>query len=425
MVNNFKFTGISHKQADIKLRELVALDENASKKLLFELKEKLGLQEALILSTCNRTEVYYNDRRDLSFDIARLIGVIKGLENPCRIAAKFEGISENSAAVQYLFHIAMGLESKVVGDIQISNQVKKAYQWSCDEGMAGPLLHRLMHTVFFCNKRVSQETCFRDGAASVSYAATEIAENLTSQILDPKILVLGLGEIGEDVVRNLVDREFREIYIANRTSSKATKLASELNLNTLPFEEAQAFIREEADVIISSVAMDQPFITADFVKDINIKGYKHFIDLSVPRSIELDVEFVPGATLHNIDNITATTNKALEKRLKAVPQVESIIQECQSEFMNWSKEMVVSPTIKKMKNSLEQIRQQEMARFLKNATEQEAKMMDKVTKGMIQKIMKLPVLQLKAACKRDEADQLVDVLNDLFDLEKSQEYVKK
>ncbi|BDC97875.1 glutamyl-tRNA reductase [Persicobacter psychrovividus] len=425
MVNQIKVTGISHKSAEIDLREIVALNEQGCKTLLFELKEKLGINEALVLSTCNRTEVYYNHSKDLTFEIGRIVGLVKHLPNPCSVAQKFTGITNHHEAVHYLFQISMGLESKVVGDIQISNQVKKAYQWACDENMAGPFLHRLMHTIFYCNKRVSQETAFRDGAASVSYAASEIAENLTTQIVNPKILVLGLGEIGEDVTKNLVDAGFQEIYISNRTESKASKLADELNVKTLPFESAKKFLAEEADVIISSVAMDKPFITADFVRSFPIHGYKHFIDLSVPRSIELEIENISGATLHNIDNITATTNKALDKRIKAIPMVKEIIVECQAEFMNWSKEMVVSPTIKKMKNALEQIRQQELTRYLKNASDEEAKMMEKVTKSMVQRIMKLPVLQLKAACKRDEADQIVDVLNDLFDLEKSQELIKK
>ena len=146
--------------------------------------------------------------------------------------------------------------------------------------------------------------------------------------------------------------------------------------------------------------------------------YKYFIDLSVPRSVEPEVEQVAGMMLYNVDTIRARANAALTRRLDAVPAVRTIIEESIAEFNDWSKEMIVSPTINKLKNALEQIRQEEMARFTKSLSEEEAAKMDRITSSMMQKIIKLPVLQLKAACKRGEAETLIDVLNDLFDLEK-------
>jgi glutamyl-tRNA reductase len=126
---------------------------------------------------------------------------------------------------------------------------------------------------------------------------------------------------------------------------------------------------------------------------------------------------VPGIIVYNIDHIQSRANDALNKRLASVPKVEHLIEEALSEFGDWSKEMIVSPTIQKLKNALEQIRQEEMARHFKNLTAEEASKMEKITAGMMQKIIKLPVLQLKAACKRGEAETLIDVLNDLFNLE--------
>src|SRR5690606_25690246 len=129
------------------------------------------------------------------------------------------------AAVRHLFRVSLGLEALVVGDMQISNQVKRAYQWTADAQLAGPFMHRLMHTVFFTNKRVVQETPLRDGAASVSYAAAELIEELTRNIHHPNILVIGLGEIGTDLCKNLTKLETENVVICNRTLSTAEELA--------------------------------------------------------------------------------------------------------------------------------------------------------------------------------------------------------
>lgn len=423
MNNNFKAVGISYTNAPIEIREKVALDEQAGRRLLRYFKEFTSAQDILVLSTCNRTEVYYTSEDNLNEDIIKLIGIENHIADINLISPYFFHYNNHHAAVDHLFKVAMGLEAQVVGDMQISNQVKRAYQWSADEDLAGPFLHRLMHTIFFTNKRVVQETSFRDGAASVSYAATELVSALSSELERPRILVLGLGEIGEDVCKNLMDpQNSREVLICNRTRSKAEALAAVCGFSVTPFENVREAI-QNADVIISSVAASEPLITKELVTSLDILSYKYFIDLSVPRSIDTEIENIPGALLYNIDNIRQRANEALEKRLNSVPAVELIIEQSIAEFNQWSKEMVVSPTIQKFKQALEDIRQQEMARYLKNMDASESKAMEKVTKSMMQKIIKLPVLQLKAACQRGDAENLIGVLNDLFNLE--QEFDKK
>ena len=174
----------------------------------------------------------------------------------------------------------------------------------------------------------------------------------------------------------------------------------------------------EADVIVCSIMKSEPFITKEIVRKFEIPSYKLLLDLSVPRSIETSVEDVPGVILYNVDNIRSKASEVLEKRLAAVPQVEEIIQETIEEFYNWKKEMLVSPTINKLKQSLEQIRQEELSRYLKNIDEKDFILIDKITKSMMQKILKVPVVQLRAACKRDQAEEMIEIITDLFDLEK-------
>lgn len=418
MENNFKVTGLSFKSTSIEVREKLALDETQAKELMQFINNNTAATDILILSTCNRTEIYYNLGTDLNNEIATGLALIKGVQKDV-VASYLSSIAENHDAVKHLFNVSMGLDAQVVGDIQISNQVKKAYQWSADENSAGPFLHRLMHTIFYANKRVVQETSFRDGAASVSYATKELIEDITTEISNPKILILGLGEIGQDVCRNFVGSK-KDIVIANRTTEKAETLGAECGFPTMGFESALTNL-SSFDVIVSSVAKNEPTITKESVSQIEILTPKFFIDLSVPRSIEMTIEDVPGALLYNIDNIQSKASETLNKRIAAVPDVENIINESLVDFEDWSKEMIVSPTIKKLKGALENIRQEEIQRYLKDASSDEAKVVDTVTKSMMQKIMKLPVLQLKAACKRGEAETLIDVLNDLFDLDKQSE----
>ena len=418
MQTRFRVVSLSHKSAPVHIRELISLDEAAIERLLLKLKEFFSVGDALVLSTCNRTEVYYSHESDLSVELIKLIGIERGLTDAISYLDYFQVLNNESEAVTHLFRVSMGLEAQVIGDIQILNQVKRSYQTAADLELAGPFLHRLMHTIFFTNKRVVQETAFRDGAASLSYATIELIESLTQNIFQPRILLIGVGEIGEDVARNMVHLPTAQVKIANRTLAKAEEIGVPLGFEVIPFESCLTAI-EEADVVVCSVRMPEPFLTKQLIQGINIPSYKVLIDLSVPRSIETSVEELPGVVLYNVDNIQSKASAALQNRLESIPSVETILEESIEEFGAWQKEMVVSPTIQKLKQALEQIRQEEMSRYLKNADEKEYLLIDKVTKSMMQKILKVPVVQLRAACQRDEAAEMIELITDLFDLEKS------
>lgn len=411
----FKAITISHKKASLQLRGQIALNEEESKTLMPKIREAFEVSEVLVLSTCNRTEIYYVSENNLGEEIIRLIASQKILSLN-EILPYFEIIDDHNEAVRYLFEVSMGLHSQVIGDLQIPNQVKHAYQWSADVQMAGPFLHRLLHTIFFTNKKIVQETTFRDGAASTSYATVEVMETFLPLLSNPKVLVVGLGEIGEDVCRTLADKGYKNITITNRTLEKAQKLANELGFEIADYQFVNQNILE-ADIVISSVRCESPIITKETLKDKTL-AVKYLIDLSVPNSIATDIEDVTGVVAYDLDEIQCRANVALQRRIEAIPQVLSIISDAIGEFDNWSQEMIVSPTIQKLKGALEQIRKEEMARFVKDLSAEEVEKMDKITSSMMQKIIKLPVIQLKAACKRGEAETLIDVLNDLFNLEK-------
>ena len=412
----FKSTGISYRNSSLELREKLALGEDSCKQYLKLLNSTFGLGECMILSTCNRTEIYYSSDRDLTEEIVKLLAIHHGGFTAADLLPYFQSY-DHRGAVEHLFEVSLGLDSKVLGDLQISNQVKKAYQWSADEGLAGPFLHRLMHSIFYASKRVAQETAFRDGAASVSYMATDLAKKFIPNFQEPKILVLGLGEIGQNIAENLSGLE-AEITLCNRSIEKSKHHAERLGHKYADFESELELVNNY-DVVISSVAVEKPILTSDHFPS-GLKQ-KLLIDLSVPRSIASTVDDLHHVMLYNIDQIEAKTGEAELKREKAIPAVKKILEDALIEFREWSQEMEVSPTIQKLKNALEEIRQKEVSKYLKKASDEELKLLDTATKNIIQKVLRLPVLQLKAACKRGDADSLVETLNDLFNLEAEQQ----
>jgi glutamyl-tRNA reductase len=411
MYENFRSIGISHQTTPIEVRESLAFSESDAGEFLNHLKDVHGFLDLVLLSTCNRTEIYYTSDEDHDKDIIAQLTFFKGVQK--QDVSRYFFHKNGINAVNHLYRVSMGLDAKVLGDIQISHQVKRAYQLSADLGLAGPFLHRIMHSIFYANKRVVQETEFRDGAASVSYAATELVHQFIENFSRAKILLLGIGEIGRDVADNLRGIE-ADVTISNRTLSKAENLAHILGFQLEDFHKSIGKL-DDFDVIICSTSGGQLIDPSLFHK----KSFtqKLVIDLAVPRSVDPDLENQPGFLLYNIDQIEEKTSDVLKKRKKAVADVELIVSETIVDLTEWAKDMEVSPTIKKLKSALEKIRQEEVARFLKKADDREYELVDKVTKNIIQKVIKLPVLQLKAACKRGEAETLVDVLNDLFDLE--------
>jgi glutamyl-tRNA reductase len=417
MISNFKVVSLSHLRAPVSVRELVALNEYSCKRLMTTIKEFTNVSELLILSTCNRTEVYYIADKDYSKEIVSLIGVEKRITPIESYFSYFEIINDHQKAIQYLFDVSMGLSSQVIGDSQIITQVKQAYQWAADLSMAGPFLHRLLHTIFFTNKKVVQTTSFRDGAASVSYATVELAESLCTALSDPKVLIIGLGEMGTDVCKHISKTSFKHVTVSNRTISQAETLGACFGFNVVDFENIWEAI-QDADIIIGALSKDEPIITKNGVQALSFLSCKYFIDISVPRSVEHAVEEIPGAIVYNIDDIHTKTTAVLEKRKQAIPIVKNIIEESILEFNDWSNEMIVSPVINKFKNALEDIRQREMERHLKHLDQDQFEKVEMITKSIMQKIVKLPVLQLKAACRRGDSETLSDVLKELFDLEK-------
>lgn len=413
MQNSFKFIGLSYKQAPVEVRELLSLGESDVSELIQSIHETLNPSELFIISTCNRTEIYYSSEQSLAKEMISLLAINRGLKHSESFHQYFDIKEDWQEATRQLFRVALGLEAQVIGDLQIINQIKRAYQQAADLNTIGPFLHRILHTIFYTNKRVVQETAFRDGAASVSYATAEMVKTFSKSFQKPKALLIGLGEIGIDVAKHLVDSEI-DLSVSNRSVEKANFLVNDFGVNRMDLDKVKENLND-FDLIISSIPVKDFLKVEDF--DTNHKGIQFVFDLSMPRSVEPGLDVLKNVQLYNIDEINNKASKAVEKRLKSIPHVEEIMNEALADVFNWTQEMEVSPTIKKLKSALEDIRKEELQKHLKNANPELEAFAEKFSKSITQKIMKLPVLQLKAACKRGEAETLIDVLNDLFNLE--------
>jgi glutamyl-tRNA reductase len=420
MSNFFKAILLSYNTAPVEIREVFALSKEESRILLNSIKENTEIEEALIISTCNRTELYYSSTDDLSDPLLDLLCQLKG--SSLNIAKEnFELLNKQEDAIRHLFKVAAGLEAKVMGDMQIAGQVKAAYELSVEMEMTGTFIHRLMHTVFFTNKRISKETAFRSGAASVSFATSELIEELIEHKEKANILVIGLGKMGKDVCKTLVELGFSNITVINRTISKSEELAAELsgkcNISTGVMDNIYDHIKE-ADVIVSAIESKEPIIKAEPLRAYNLMMHKFFIDLSMPRNIEKEIEEIPGAILYNIDDIGIKTSDALLQRQEAIPAVRNIISESILDFTEWCEGMKISPVIQKMRETFEQIREEEIERYKRKISSETQELVEILTKSIIQKIIKNPVLHLKAACVRGESENMIKILNDVFDLNK-------
>jgi glutamyl-tRNA reductase len=412
---SFRAVSLSYHKAPLAVREELALNEAACEQLLHVLHHDLGLSNLLVLSTCNRTEVYYSAAISQEFAVVRALGQVAGVANARDYEAYFTAFDAADAAA-HLFEVALGLDAQVVGDPQIGNQVKRAYQRSAAAEVAGPFLHRLLHAVFAAHKRVHQETAFRDGAASTASATLELVTELTAALERPRVLLVGLGEMGADVARHFAkSKRFADVTLCNRTPALAQALAAECGLPVLDYNDLTLGL-QAADVVISAVAAPTPIFTQTLVAGLHNLHHQFFIDLAVPRSVAQEVEAVPGVLVYNIDDIQGKAAAVLANRVAAIPQVQAIIADGLVNLYDRSREMQLAPTIQKLKSTLEQLRQQEISR-LPPLNPAEARRVDEVTKALTRKFLKLPVLQLKAACQRGEATQLATALTELFALE--------
>jgi glutamyl-tRNA reductase len=419
---NLMLAGLSHKTASVEVRERFAISERRIPEALRRLQAEPEIQEALILSTCNRVEFVVKVREDGD-----------GVEALRRFAGSFYGLEYNEhapffyvyydyEAVRHLFRVASGLDSMVVGEPQVLGQVKKAYALAKGAQTTGSLLDAVFPQAFNVAKRVRTETPVAEAAVSVSSAAVELAEQVFGELRGRTVMIIGAGQMGELAARHLVTKGAATVLVSNRTYAHAVALAEELQGLAIRFNELwEAMTR--ADIVVSSTGCPHCIITRADMEALMARREQRpllLVDIAVPRDIEPAVGKIRGCTLVNVDSLQEVAHTNLRQREEATKAAERILSEELAQFHERQEALRVVPTILSLRRRLEEIRQSELARtrdLFGALTPEQEEVLESVTQGLVNKILHTPFIELKQASIRPDRAALLGVVRSVFGLE--------
>jgi glutamyl-tRNA reductase len=421
-VTEIIIVGINHKTAPVELREKLSFTESQLTRSLAFCKEREGIFECVILTTCNRTEIYAvgSDETTLQRLIMEMLSEIKGIDTNAVRPNLY--IHTQEKAVEHLFTVTAGLDSMILGETQILGQVKDAYSKGNDAGTVSSVFHALFRQAVTAAKRVQTETAINQNAASVSYAAVELAKKIFGRLDNRTVLVLGAGKMSELTLRHLYDQGVKKVIVVNRTKERADKLAACFG-GVSEYYEKRRDCLIQADIVISSTGAPHFVLDKEEMATVmrTRRGKPIFlIDIAVPRDVDPRVNELENVYLYDIDDLQAAVASNLKEREHEAVKARLIIKEEISEFQIWFKTQEVTPLIAALRRKAEFIRQTELEVSLKklaNLSEKEKKNVENLTRAIVNRILKEPVLRIKEFALEDKSDIYVASLCQLFDLQ--------
>ncbi len=414
--------GVNHRTAPLEVLEAMTVGDAALGKTLHGLLTKEHVSEAVVLSTCNRTEVYavaekfhggYADVRSVLAELAFL--------DPEDFADHLY-VHHDSAAVAHLFDVVSGLDSAVLGEHEIQGQVKTAWEKARREDAAGTTLNLLFRHALEAGKRARSETGIGQGTASVSYAAVALAAQHLGSLEGRRAIVLGAGEMGSSMVESLAAAGVAELAVANRTHDKAKALAATVGGRAIRFADLTDEL-VDADVVLTSTGASSVLLTrADVEGAMAARGGRPIVlvDIAVPRDIEPSVAEVPGVTVLDMDDLGAFADRGLAERRREIDAVRVILDEELERFQAATSAREVAPVIVALRESAEAVRAAELARArarLGDLDEAQLASIEKLTQGLVAKLLHQPTVSLREAAGTAKGDRLVQALRDLFDID--------
>jgi glutamyl-tRNA reductase len=406
----------------VEIREKVAFAPNQMEKPLRELVALPDINEGVIVSTCNRVEIYAS-----SHDVAGGMARLK------RFLADYHHISletldphlysyHGEAAIHHLFRVASSLDSMVVGEPQILGQIKTAYGYAAEYKASGIILNRFLHKAFSVAKRVRTETRIASSAVSVSFAAVELAKKIFSDLTDKTVMLIGAGEMCELAAKYFLSSGVRGVMVTNRTYERAVRLAEEFDGNAVRFEDLFDQLHK-ADIILSSTGATHFIIGAKDVEAV-IRQRKQkpmfFIDIAVPRDIDPKVNDVANVYLYDMDDLQGVVASNLQLRAEEAKKAEGIVDQEIGRFFNWLSLLEITPTIVALRSRFEEVRQAELAKTLaswKDLPPDGQKRLEALTSAITNKLLHPPTSLLKRTGQGGRTDLYVDALRQLFELE--------
>jgi len=408
---------INHRTAPVEIREAVYLKEDEIRPFINIAKDN-QIKEGLILSTCNRTEIFGIPSTDETSheSFQNLLLNFKQSQN---ITEKHFQQFVSRDAIKHLFSVATGIDSLLVGDNQVFKQVKDSFQISEESNFTGYIMHRVFDATIRTGKRAISETKISDGAVTVSYAAVQLTEKIFSNLSKKSALVIGAGETGEIAAKHLSEKGIGSLAVTNRTQEKADKLSQKLNAKVIPFTEFKDSIYK-FDIIISATASPEIIIRKDDVKNALKKRSNNpmiLMDIAVPRDIDPETKKIDYVFYHDLDSLNIIVDQNLSKRKSEIPKVEKIIEEELDNFWEWYNSLQAAPAIKDLRDFFEDIRNEEVEKNKNKFSSEDQEKLDIVTKRIINKILHHPTVELR---KTDEASASVTastkigIIRDLF-----------
>lgn len=422
---NIIVVGLSHKTATVEIREKVAFSPNHMQKPLAELVGLDGIIEGVIVSTCNRVEIYATTR-----DIAGGIARIK------RFLADYHHISletleahlynyHSEAAIRHVFRVASSLDSMVVGEPQILGQIKTSYGYAAEFRSSGIILNRFLHKAFSVAKRVRTETKIASSAVSVAFAAVELAKKILGDLSNKTVMLIGAGEMCELAAKHFINSGAKGVMVTNRTFERAERLAEEFGGEAVRFEELFDHLHR-ADIVLSSTGAPHCIIGPKDAEEI-VKRRRFqpmfFIDIAVPRDIDPKVDDVENAYLFTVDHLQEIVQANLAQRSLEAEKAEEIINQEIGQFHKWLSTLEVTPTIVALRTRFDEIRKAELEKTIsgwKDLPPDAEKRLEALTMAMMNKLLHAPTSVLKKAGQGGRVDLYVDALRQLFELESLQ-----
>jgi glutamyl-tRNA reductase len=410
---------MSHRSAPVEVRERVAFPPCAGRGFLRRLGEEGAVAEAVLLSTCNRTEIYaVVEDEDARSRILDLLAEDRGVERESLDRDTYW--LTDAEAVRHLYRVASSLDSMVVGEAQILGQVREAYRAATEEQCTGPVLNRLFHTSLRVGKKVRSETGIGDSSLSVPHVAVKLAEEVFGTLRDRQALVLGAGEMSELVIKHLKGRGVGEIRIANRSSERARRLAERVGGRAVPFG---ALFDEltEVDVVVSSTGAGEWVVRSETVAAALASREEplFFIDIAVPRDVDPVVQTLERAFVYDIDDLQAVVERNTDDRGAAAEKGEAMISPPVLDFMSWLSSLHVVPLIRELKHGAEQIRRHELSRALgkMDLSPEEEAAVERMSHSLMNKLLHGPISELKALAEAGHPLESAEVRRRLLALE--------
>lgn len=414
--------GFNYKTTPVEIREKLAFSEDTIEDAILELNNRKSILENVIISTCNRTEIYavVDQIHTGRYYIKQFLA--DWFDMPMEDFVSYIKIVENDNAIEHLLRVSVGLNSMVLGETQILGQVRDAFLTAQRMQVTGAIFNELFKRTITFAKRAHKETGIGENAVSVSYAAVELAKKIFGNIMGKHVVIYGAGEMGELALQNLQGAGVEKITVVNRTLERAKKLASQYQADAKTSDEL-ALVLKDADILISSTAAKAPVLSKKDLLPIQKqrKGKPLFlVDIAVPRDLDANIGELDSVFLYDIDDLQHIVDENLAARQKAARTIELRVATEIMDFKEWVITLGVEPVIRALREKALSIQEETFAsiqRKIPDLTEREQKVIRKHTKSIINQLLKEPIIQAKEMAGEKKSAELLALFVDIFGID--------